>query len=137
MKQANTLKCSLCFHTAARQAWHDVSLDPPRAWHLDSHFQAKFNGTARLPVLAVNALLMCICREFPRYSDKQLLPLSSHTSADSRSGSVGDIEIFDQNGTVFEAYEVKHNIEINRAIIDTAKEKILSTTIKNIIDQNL
>jgi len=101
-------------------------------FNLDAHFQATYSvdSASRLPVLAINALLKCICYEFPKYKDMTLLPLSSHTSADARSGSVGDIEILDRHGAVYEAYEIKHNIEIDRALIETAREKILSTTTK-------
>ena len=101
-------------------------------FNLDAHFQAshKLDGASRLPVSVINALLKCICQEFPRYKDKTLLPLSSHTLPDARSGSVGDIEILDGHGAVYKAYEIKHDIEIDRALIETAKEQILSTTTK-------
>ena len=98
--------------------------------YLDLHFQQKYEsaGASRLPVLAIYSLLKCICAEFPKYSGKRLGALGSHTSADSQSGSVGDIEIFNLDNSVFEAYEIKHNICIDAAIFNTARNKAIKST---------
>jgi DNA (cytosine-5)-methyltransferase 1 len=47
-----------------------------------------------------------------RFEGKKLLDIESHTSADSRSGRIGDIDIVDEKGRAFEAVEVKHGIPI-------------------------
>ena len=61
------------------------------------------------------------------YSLKELL---SHTSADSQSGAVGDIEIIDEKNNLFESIEIKHGIIITNEILDTAFKKIKTHTIE-------
>ena len=99
---------------------------------LHSHFYAKYHshGTSRLPVIALYAIYETITKQIVRYRDKQLLPIESHTSADARSGRHGDIDIVNENGTPFEAVEVKFDIEITYDIVVTAKEKIQSSTLE-------
>jgi DNA (cytosine-5)-methyltransferase 1 len=51
------------------------------------------------------------------------LPIESHTSADSRSGKIGDIDIIDENDRAFEAVEVKHGIVITLQLVQDAYSK--------------
>ena len=52
------------------------------------------------------------------------MDLKSHTSADSQSGAVGDIEVEEtENNTIFEAMEIKHGQVITAAMIQNAYEK--------------
>lgn len=54
----------------------------------------------------------------------RLLDLQSHTSADSKSGAVGDIEVIDtEHDTVFEAVEIKHGQIITVDMIRNAYAK--------------
>lgn len=92
------------------------------------HFDLK--QSARLPVLAIYATYQCIFPDINRYKSMSLEELSRHEAADIRTGSVGDIEIFDQNGNVFEAVEVKHNIKIDDVIVRRAKEKVTDSTVE-------
>ncbi len=94
------------------------------------HHQVKSPGAARLPVLAMHAILTVLARETERYRNCQLLPLEAHTSADSRSHLVGDINVLDGNGTFFEGYEIKHNVPINTELIQTSFQKIKTTLVK-------
>lgn len=92
--------------------------------HLKQHFSHNYGvaGAARLPVLAVYSayeMLMTI----ERYKGKILLPLKSHTTSDSKSGGIGDIEVQNKNGEFFEAVEIKHNIQISSGIVKTAYQK--------------
>ena len=98
---------------------------------LNRHFHSKYNsfGASRLPVLALYAVYQAIVKQIIRYTDKQLLPIESHTSADARSGRHGDIDIVNANGTPFESVEVKFDIEISHNIVVTAKEKIQSSSL--------
>lgn len=93
---------------------------------LDRHFHNNYHckGASRLPVLALYAVYKCLVGELRRYEGKKLLPLESHTSADARSGRMGDIEIDSQDGTPFEAVEVKFDIPVSFNIVETAVEKI-------------
>ncbi len=88
------------------------------------HFGYKSHGAARLPVLALYAAYMCLIVECKRFEDKILLPLESHTSADSQSGRLGDIDVNNSDNTPFEAVEVKFDIPVSYEIVQTAKSKI-------------
>ena len=97
---------------------------------LIQHHEVKSPGAARLPVLAMHAILTVLARETKRYRNCQLLPLEAHTTADSRSQLVGDINILDGNGTFFEGYEIKHNVPITTELIQTSFQKIRTTPVK-------
>ena len=99
---------------------------------LDKHFHHNYHcsGAARLPVVALYAAYMSLAEEVSRYKGKTLLPLESHTSADVRSGRMGDIDIVCQDGTPFEAVEVKFDVPVSYNIVETAKEKIEASQIE-------
>lgn len=99
---------------------------------LITHFGAKYSadGASRLPVLALYALYQCLIKELKRFEGKKLLEIESHTSADKRSGRIGDIDIVDENGKAFEAVEVKHGIAINPQLIRDAFEKFKTTQVR-------
>ena len=91
---------------------------------LNYHFSFNYRvaGASRLPVLAVYSayeMLMSI----ERYEGKTLPPLKSHTTSDSKSGGIGDIEVLDGNGEFFEAVEIKHNIQISSTLVQDAYQK--------------
>lgn len=98
---------------------------------LSQHFGAHYNadGASRLPVLALYAAYQCLLPEVKRYSGTDLLSLESHTSADTRSGRIGDIDILDERGHAFEAVEIKHGIAINKQLIVDAYEKFKTTQV--------
>lgn len=98
---------------------------------LDQHFIKKYvsDGAARLPVLALYAVYECLIKELKRFDGKKLLPLESHTSADARSGRIGDIDIIDENDRQFEAVEVKHGIPISVQLVRDAFEKFKTTQV--------
>ncbi len=98
---------------------------------LKKHFNAKYNaeGASRLPVLALYAVYQCLISETIRFQGKALLSIESHTSADSRSGRIGDIEIIDEKMRVFEAVEVKFGIPINLQLVKDAFEKFKTTQV--------
>lgn len=95
---------------------------------LHQHFDYPYHGhgASRLPTLAIYAAYECMMKEVSRFHDKQLCPLESHTSADSKSGQIGDIQINDINGEAFEGVEIKHNIEITKDMVEHAYTKFMS-----------
>ena len=99
---------------------------------LEQHFNTKYtaDGASRLPVLAFYAIYQCLLNETKRFEGKQLLPLESHTSADMRSGRIGDIELLDEQGRSFEAVEVKHGIPISLQLVQDAHNKFSTTAVK-------
>lgn len=98
---------------------------------LDKHFHHKYKckGASRLPVIALYAVYQCLTNELKRYEDKKLLPLENHTSADSQSGRMGDIDIVNSDGSTFESVEVKFDIPISYNVVEIAKEKIEVTKV--------
>lgn len=98
---------------------------------LHAHFNSKYNseGASRLPVLAIYAIYQCLMKEAKRFENKKLLPIENHTSADTRSGRIGDIEIIDENDRSFEAVEVKHGITITLQLVQDAYAKFQTTPV--------
>ena len=58
------------------------------------------------------------------------MPIESHTSADARSGRIGDIDVVDENDKPFEAVEVKYGIEITLQLVKNTFEKFSTTQVK-------
>lgn len=81
------------------------------------------SGGSKIPVLIFYSALKILCNEIDRYRDFNLKELGSHLSADTRSNSSGDIEIFKDDKLV-ESYEIKFDVEITSHILNRAKEKI-------------
>ena len=98
---------------------------------LSKHFDTKYSaeGASRLPVLALYAAYQCLVNETKRFEGKVLLPMESHTSADTRSGRIGDIDIVDEKERAFEAVEVKHGIAITAQLVRDAFEKFKTTQV--------
>ena len=74
-------------------------------------------------MLSIYAIYELMSNEIARYNDKTLKALESHTAADQQSGALGDIEIANDDNTIFEALEIKHNIVIDEQIIESAYRK--------------
>lgn len=102
--------------------------------YLIQHFNHKYlhaAGASRLPVLAFYSIYQCLIDEMDRFEGKELLPLGNHTSADLRSGAVGDIEVIDsETKEVYEGLEVKHGIKVNKIMVDDAYKKFSGTSIQ-------
>jgi len=86
-------------------------------------------GTARLPVLAIYSVYNLLMPDVKRYTGKILVPLESHTSPDSRSKSLGDIDVNNPDNTCFESVEIKHNKPITADMVGVAYRKIRNTNI--------
>jgi len=99
---------------------------------LEQHFYSPYtaDGASRLPTLAFYAIYQCLLSEAKRFQGKVLLPLESHTSADSQSGRIGDIEVVDGQGRQFEAVEIKHGITISLQLVRDAYTKFQTTAVK-------
>jgi len=117
---------------------HQIDLAKPSALSinsildlLDKHFNSVYTaeGASRLPMLAFYAIYQCLLSEAKRFQEKTLLPLESRTSADVRSGRIGDIEIVDGQKRVFEAVEVKHGIPITLQLVLDAYDKFQTTAV--------
>ena len=91
--------------------------------HFTYNYSGRGQGASRLPTLAIQAAYMCMMNEVSRYKDKTLCSLSSHNSADTSSGQIGDIQVNNNDGTPFEGVEVKHLIEITTDLVKVAYDK--------------
>ena len=81
-------------------------------------------------MLALHAIVSVLVREVERYRGCKLLPLQAHTTADSRSDLIGDIIIVDAEESVFEAYEIKHNVRITSELINATFGKLQTTPVQ-------
>jgi DNA (cytosine-5)-methyltransferase 1 len=75
----------------------------------------------------IDRLKLTLCRLWQATDsrlEKQLLPLKSHTTSDTKSESLGDVEVTDMEGNFFEVVEAKHNRPITPALVRIAYEKI-------------
>lgn len=96
---------------------------------LEAHFAAHYSneyGASRLPTLAVHAIYQQLVCEVKRYRGCGLQDLKPHTAADRRTRSLGDIEVMDMQGRVYEAVEVKHNQSITPQMVRNAFDKFKS-----------
>ena len=91
--------------------------------HFDYHYSC--HGASRLPTLAIYAAYQCMMSQVSRFNDKVLCELESHTSADSQSGQIGDIQVNNEDGSAFEGIEIKHNIKITPDLVQHAFEKFM------------
>lgn len=94
------------------------------------HHNAQFQGAARLPVLAIHAVLVILARELDRYRGCRVLPLEHHHAADSRTNLIGDVHVLDADETLFEGYEIKHGRPITAGIIQDSFEKLRVTPVR-------
>lgn len=91
---------------------------------LEKHFKLCSEvGKARLPVLAIYSIYECIVSELNRYNSKKLQKLESHTSADARSGEIGDVDVLNYDNTPFEGVEIKYGKPITAQMVKDAYEK--------------
>lgn len=97
---------------------------------LNDHFSCPYqvSGVSRLPVIAFYSVYKTFM-EFDRYKGKTLSPLKTHTISDTKSGGIGDIEVLGENGSFFEAVEIKHNIPISPELVRDAYQKFSETSV--------
>lgn len=80
--------------------------------------------------MAFYAIYQCLTQELKRFEGKTLLKIESHTSADKRSGRIGDVDIIDEKDRAFEAVEIKHGIPISLQLVQDAYNKFSTTPVK-------
>lgn len=99
--------------------------------HFDNHFHStyKSKGASRLPVLALHSLYQIIMPELKRFDGFDLADLELHSAADAQTGATGDIEIKNDDGSVFEALEVKHQQVVTSNMVDTASQKLIDRSV--------
>jgi DNA (cytosine-5)-methyltransferase 1 len=97
--------------------------------HIQFNYGKGVVGTARLPVLAIYSVYNSLMPDVGRYSGKTLVPLEAHTSPDSRSQSLGEIDVKNADGSPFESVEIKHKKPITPDMIGAVYRKIKNSQI--------
>ncbi len=87
------------------------------------HFEeAKGNGKARLPVLAIQAIYQSLVPELARYKGTVLRDPHRHTGND-KEGWIGDVQVDHSDGSPYEAVEVKSGKQIDVGMLLTLPRK--------------
>lgn len=93
----------------------------------EEHFNYRYKnsrGASRLPTLAMYAIYQCMMDELGRFEGKHLKELEDHSAADSQTGALGDIEVANADGSIFEVLEIKHGLTVTPEMVISAKKKI-------------
>lgn len=97
---------------------------------LHRHFTTPYQKNApRLPQVAIYAIYRCLMNDVDRYSTFELKPLERMKTANRKSGSVGDIDLW-ENGRPIEAVEIKFEIPINRYHVSEAMQKVKAESVE-------
>jgi len=88
------------------------------------HFSMRMSS--RLPVIAVYTIYEIFMENIKLYEGKELAPLKTHTASDRYTG-FGDIEVYNSDGTPFEVVEIKHNIPIDKTMVEDVLRKAKNT----------
>lgn len=89
----------------------------------ERHFaESSGQGKSRLPVLALYSIYESLVKELSRYDGLTLLPLERHTTADLRSGSIGDIQV-NKDDEPFEGVEVKSEKPVTADMVNELPRK--------------
>ena len=97
---------------------------------INEHFIKCGSEGSELPVLSIYAVYQQLTAELQRYKNCVLLDLQAHTTADSRSGFLGDIQINGPDEQPFEVVEIKHNIKLSPSLVNGCYDKFQSSPVK-------
>jgi DNA (cytosine-5)-methyltransferase 1 len=125
-----TIAVYLLWYDRAKAVHLDDTVVPPledKISKIMRVFERHFNegsgqGKSRLPVLALYAVYSRLIVELARYDGCELLALERHTTADLRSGSIGDIQV-NKDGSPFEGVEIKSEKPITAAMVNELERK--------------
>jgi DNA (cytosine-5)-methyltransferase 1 len=96
---------------------------------LEHYREAKGNGRARIPVLAIQAIYQCLVNELARFKGTTLRnPPNRHTGNDKK-GWIGDIQVDRADSTPFEAVEVKAGQQITSSMVRALPTKFRGQTV--------
>lgn len=115
----------------------DIPLTKPKNLSIDEvmtllhrHFGQSYEKNApRLPQVAIYAIYKCLMNGVDRYSEFELKPLERMKTANRKSGTVGDIDLW-KDGRPIEAVETKFEIPINHSHVNEAMQKVLTESVE-------
>lgn len=97
---------------------------------LHRHFSASYDKNApRLPQIAIYAIYQCLMKDVDRYATFELKPLERMKTANRKSGSVGDIDLW-KDGRPIEAVEIKYEVSVGVAHVSEAIQKVKSESVE-------
>jgi len=97
---------------------------------IERHLAGKYRQNApRLPQLVIYAVYQCIVQQVARYQGCELQPLARMKSADRKAKTVGDI-VVTNDGTPFEAVEIKYGQPITFHHVSEAIDKVRALTVR-------
>ncbi|WP_456111827.1 hypothetical protein [Roseburia inulinivorans] len=97
---------------------------------LHKQFSASYEKNApRLPQIAVYAIYKCLMNDVDRYSGFELKPLERMKTANRKSGTVGDIDLW-ENGRPIEAVEIKYEIAVGISHVSEAIQKVQTESVE-------
>lgn len=96
--------------------------------HFNYHYRNS-RGASRLPTLAMYAIYQCLMSELGRFEGRALKHLEDHSAADAQTGALGDIEVVNEDGTVYEVLEIKHKLVVTKEMVISARKKIQGSRI--------
>lgn len=97
---------------------------------LHKHFSTAYEKNApRLPQVAVYAIYQCLMEEVERYNNFELRPLERMKTANRKSGTVGDIDLW-RDGRPVEAVEIKYEVHVGLPHITEAIQKVSTESVE-------
>ena len=97
---------------------------------LHEHFSKHYDKNApRLPQVAIYAIYQCLMKSVERYSEFELRPLERMKTANRKSGTVGDIDLW-KDGRPIEAVEIKFDVAITRFHVNEAMQKVRTESVE-------
>lgn len=96
---------------------------------LRHHREAKGNGRACLPVLAIQAIYQCLVVELTRYKDMTLRNPPNRHTANDKEGWIGDVQVDRRDGTPFEGVEVKAGRKITSDMVRALPKKFQGSVV--------
>lgn len=97
---------------------------------LHEHFSKNYHKNApRLPQIAIYAIYQCLMKSVERYAEFDLRPLERMKTANRKSGTVGDIDLW-KDGHPIEAVEIKFDIPVNVSHVTEAIKKVRSEAVE-------
>lgn len=97
---------------------------------LHKHFSTAYEKNApRLPQVAIYAIYKCLMDEVERYASFELRPLERMKTANRKSGTVGDIDLW-KDGRPIEAVEIKYEVHVGLSHVTEAIQKVSTESVE-------
>lgn len=97
---------------------------------LHKQFSVNYEKNApRLPQIAVYAIYQCLMNDVDRYREFELKPLERMKTANRKSGTVGDIDLW-ENGRPIEAVEIKYEVHVGVSHVSEAIQKVQTESVE-------